>query len=248
MSKFYKAYVELNNKVPVSKRKSRFINPKWQEVGAYLADDYVLFDIDDKDTNANLFFDIVSTHNLHCHITESVHGIHAIFKKPTEQLAYGNRKETLTGIWADYKCSNNKGYERIIINGEPLPIIYDCEEPDELPWLLFPFSKPRELQSMCHGMARHNTFRDLSNVYAMYERDPQKIIDMINWVNENVFAEPRASVNITIPFVLDSIQYMNKQYTDIEMCDIIKNVDKNKLIKLLVQNNLIDANFFEEVK
>ncbi len=56
VSKFYKAYVELNNKVPVSKRKSRFINPKWQEVGAYLADDYILFDIDDKDTNANLFF------------------------------------------------------------------------------------------------------------------------------------------------------------------------------------------------
>lgn len=241
MNKFYKAYVELRNKVPTSKRKSRVINPKWDEVGAYLADNYVLFDIDDKDTNANLFFDLVSTHNLHCHITESEHGIHAIFKKPAERLAYGNRKETLTGILADYKCSNNKGYERIIINKEPLPIVYNCDEPDVLPWFLYPFGRPRNLQDMEHGASRHTTFLDLSNVYAIYENDPQKILDMIHWVNDNVFAVARESVNVRICDVMDSIQFMKQQYTDIEICDIIKNVDKSKLLKLLVQYDLLDV-------
>lgn len=239
-TKFYRAFTELNDeKKPIGKRKSRFIKPEWNEVGAYLADDYVLFDIDDKDVNCNLFFDIVSTHNLHCHITESVHGIHAIFKKTTQRLAYGNGKESLIGIWADYKCSNNKGYERIITNGKPHPVIYDCDEPDILPWFLYPFGRKRYLQEVQHGDGRHNVHLDLSNVYAIYENDPKKILDMIQWVNDNVFAEPRKSVNVAIKDVIDSINYMGREYTNNEMCDIIKNVDKNKLIGLLVQYELV---------
>lgn len=251
-TKFYKAFVELNNeKIPKGKKKSRFIKPEWREVGAYLSDDYVLFDIDDKDVNCNLFFDIVSTHNLHCHVTESEHGIHAIFRKPNQRLAYGNRKETLTGIWADYKCNNNKGYERIITNGKPLSIIYDCDEPDVLPWLLYPFGRPRYLQDIKHGDGRHNTFLDLSNIYAIYEDNPQKILNMIHWVNSNVFEEPRKSVNVSIKDVINSIQYMSQQYTDIEMCDIINKLDKTKFskaIQLLVQYNLLEADFYKEVK
>lgn len=251
-TKFYRAFVELNkDKEPMGKRKSRFIKPEWQEVGAYLADDYVLFDIDDKDINANLFFDIVSTHNLHCHITESERGIHAIFKKPTERLAYGNKKETLTGVWADYKCSNNKGYERIITNGKPLSIIYDCDEPDVLPWLLYPFSCERYLQDKKHGDGRHKTFLDLSNVYAMYEKNPKKILDTIYWVNNNVFEEPRKAVNVSTKDVLDSIQYMSRQYTDIEVGTILENIDKtklNKVIKLLVQYDILKPDFYKEIK
>lgn len=241
-TKFYRAFTELNNeKIPVGKRKSRFIKPEWKEVGGYLADDYVLFDIDDKDVNCNLFFDIVSTFNLHCHVTESVHGIHAIFKKPTTRLAYGNGKESLIGVWADYKCSNNKGYERIITNGQPHPIIYDCDEPDVLPWLLYPFGRNRDLQQVRHGDGRHNILLGLSNVYAIYESDPHKILKMLNWVNENVFQEPRKSVNISISDVMNSITYMGKQYTDEEVYDIIKKVDKNKLMQLLVQYNLAEV-------
>lgn len=251
-TKFYRAFAELNDeKQPITKRKSRYIKTEWKEVGGYLADDYVLFDIDDKDVNCNLFFDIVNTFNINCHITESVHGIHAIFKKPDEKLAYGNGRESLVGVWADYKCSNNKGYERIITNGNPLSIINDCNEPDELPWLLFPFGRPRYLQSVKHGDGRHNTLLDLSNVYAIYEDNPQKILDMLNWVNKNVFEEPRKSVNVAIKDVMNSIQYMNQQYTDVELCDIINKVDKNKfnkVIPLLVQYNLVKPDFYEELQ
>ena len=244
ITKFYKGYTELHNKVPTSKRKSRVIKSEWQEVGGFLADNYVLVDIDDMN-NANLFFNIINDYNIKCHVTESRHGVHAIFKKPCEQLAYGNRKETLTGVICDYKCSNNKGYERIIIDGKPLPVIIECSDPDELPWLLFPFGKPRNLQQMKHGLGRHNTFMELSNVYAIYENDPNKILNTIKWVNDNVFVEPRESVNITIPFVLDSIRYMNTSYDDNQIMDIVKDVDKNKLIKLLVQYGLIDPEVFK---
>lgn len=237
-TKFYKGYTELHNKVPTSKRKSRFIKQEWQEVGGYLADDYVLVDIDDA-TNVNLFFTIINDFHINCHVTESRHGIHAIFKKPSEQLAYGNRKETLTGVICDYKCSNNKGYERIIINGEQLPIITECENPDVLPWLLYPFGRARDLQQAQAGDGRHKILMDLSNVYAIYEKDPHNISIMLNWVNENVFTEARKSVNISIADIQDSIMYMSKDYTDTEIYDIIKKVDKNKLIKLCVQYGLV---------
>lgn len=237
-TKFYKGYTELHNKVPTSKRKSRFIKQEWQEVGGYLADDYVLVDIDDA-TNVNLFFTIINDFHINCHVTESRHGIHAIFKKPSEQLAYGNRKETLTGVICDYKCSNNKGYERIIINGEQLPVIKDCGNPDVLPWLLYPFGKARGLQQAQAGDGRHKILMDLSNVYAIYEKDPHNISIMLNWVNENVFTEARKSVNISIADIQDSIMYMSKDYTDTEIYDIIKKVDKNKLIKLCVQYGLV---------
>lgn len=237
-TKFYKGYTELHNKVPTSKRKSRFIKSEWQEVGGYLADDYVLVDIDDA-TNVDLFFTIINDFHINCHVTESRHGIHAIFKKPPEKLAYGNRKETLTGVICDYKCSNNKGYERIIINGEQLPIITECENPDVLPWLLYPFGRARDLQQAQAGDGRHKILMDLSNVYAIYEKDPHNISIMLNWVNENVFTEARKSVNISIADIQDSIMYMSKDYTDTEIYDIIKKVDKNKLIKLCVQYGLV---------
>lgn len=237
-TKFYKGYTELHNKVPTSKRKSRFIKSEWQEVGGYLADDYVLVDIDDA-TNVDLFFTIINDFHINCHVTESRHGIHAIFKKPSEQLAYGNRKETLTGVICDYKCSNNKGYERIIINGEQLPIITECENPDVLPWLLYPFGRARDLQQAQAGDGRHKILMDLSNVYAIYEKDPHNISIILNWVNENVFTEARKSVNISIADIQDSIMYMSKDYTDTEIYDIIKKVDKNKLIKLCVQYGLV---------
>lgn len=239
VNKFYKSYVELNNKVPVSKKKSRFIKPEWKEVGGYLADNYVLVDIDDKDVNANLFFDIVNTFDINCHITESVHGIHAIFRKPAEKLAYGNRKETLTGVWCDYKCSNNKGYERIIIDGKQLSIINNCNEPDELPWLLFPFGRPRNLQQMQENSGRHAVFGDLKNIYALYEDDPNVILLMLNWVNENVFKEPRKSVNWTVAECSESISYMRGGLSDAEIMEKLKNVDLNKVYKLLVQYGLI---------
>lgn len=237
-TKFYKGYTELHNKVPTSKRKSRFIKQEWQEVGGYLDDDYVLVDIDDA-TNVDLFFTIINDFHINCHVTESRHGIHAIFKKPSEQLAYGNRKETLTGVICDYKCSNNKGYERIIINGEQLPIITECGNPDVLPWLLYPFGRARDLQQAQAGDGRHKILMDLSNVYAIYEKDPHNISIMLNWVNENVFTEARKSVNISIADIQDSIMYMSKDYTDTEIYDIIKKVDKNKLIKLCVQYGLV---------
>lgn len=237
-TKFYKGYAELHNKVPTSKRKSRFIKQEWQEVGGYLADDYVLVDVDDA-TNVDLFFTIINDFHINCHVTESRHGIHAIFKKPSEQLAYGNRKETLTGVICDYKCSNNKGYERIIINGEQLPIVMECENPDVLPWLLYPFGRARGLQQAQAGDGRHKILMDLSNVYAIYEKDPHNISIMLNWVNENVFTEARKSVNISIADIQDSIRYMSKDYTDAEIYDIIKKVDKNKLIKLCVQYGLV---------
>lgn len=237
-TKFYKGYTELHNKVPTSKRKSRFIKSEWQEVGGYLADDYVLVDIDDA-TNVDLFFTIINDFHINCHVTESRHGIHAIFKKPSEQLAYGNRKETLTGVICDYKCSNNKGYERIIINGEQLPVINDCGNPDVLPWLLYPFGRARDLQQAQAGDGRHKILMDLSNVYAIYEKDPHNISIMLKWVNENVFTEARKSVNISIADIQDSIMYMSKDYTDTEIYDIIKKVDKNKLIKLCVQYGLV---------
>lgn len=246
-TKFYKGYAKLIDKKPISKRKSRTIKSDWREVGGWLADDYILFDIDDKDVNANIFFTLINEYDIKCHITESKHGIHAIFKKPSIKLALGNGigRETLTGIIADYKSTELSGYERIIIDGKPLPIINDCDDPDELPWLLFPFGKPRNLQQMKHGLGRHNTFMELSNVYAIYENDPNKILNTIKWVNQNVFAEPRESVNITIPFVLDSIRYMNTSYDYSQIMDIVKDVDKNKLIKLLVQYGLIQSEVFK---
>lgn len=243
-TKFYKGYTELRNKVPTSKRKSRFIKPDWKEVGGFLADDYVLVDIDDS-TNVDLFFTIINDFHIRCHITESRHGVHAIFKKPSEQLAYGNRKETLTGVICDYKCTNNKGYERIIIDGEPLPVIVDCDSPDILPWLLFPFGRPRGLQAVTEGDGRHKVLMDLSNVYAIYEKDPYNISSILNWVNENVFTKARESVNISIGDIQNSIMYMNKRYTDTEIYDMIKDVDKNKLIKLCVQYGLIDEEAFK---
>lgn len=246
ITKFYKGYTELNNKIPTSKRKSRNINPKWREVGGFLSDAYVLVDIDDT-VNVDLFFTIINDFHIKCHITESQHGIHAIFKKPKEQLAYGNRKETLTGVICDYKCSNNKGYERIIIDGEPLPVIEECEEPDILPYLLFPFGRRRDLQQARKGDGRHNILRDLSNVYAIYEKDPNNISIILNYVNENVFAEPRDAVNMRICDIQDSIRYMNKNYTDDDINDILKSVDKNKLIKLCVQYDLLSPDFYKEV-
>lgn len=233
-TKFYASYYPLHNKVRTNNRAYRTINSEWKEVGGRLKEEYILFDIDDKCTNANLFFDLKNMLDFKCHITESEHGIHAIFKKPKD-IIIGNKihAETVTGIICDYKGYKNS-YERIIVNGKPLQVIEYCDEPQELPFVLFPYNLKPNLQGVVDGSGRHGILGALNNIYARYCSDPELILKLTNWVNSNVFKESRESVNWEIKHVMDSIQYYNRD--NLKLDDVLTKykIDENKLINYIV--------------
>ena len=234
-SKFYTAFYPLRNKERINKRSYRTINNTWDEVGGRFKEDYMLFDIDDKDVNANLFFDLKDMLGFKAHITESEHGIHAIFKKPKE-IYIGNRihAETITGIICDYKGYGNS-YERFIVDRKPLEVIEWCDEPYELPFVLFPYNLKPDLQGVEEGDGRHAILGALNNIYARYCSDPKLILQLTNWVNDNVFKEARDKVNWSIKDVMDSIQYYNRD--NLKLDDVLTKyeIDNNKLINYIVR-------------
>lgn len=210
-TKFYSSFRECTeDKVPLTKRGKAIYDPRWKNVLGVLRSPYMLFDIDDKGVNANLFLELKQEFGFKCHIVESCNGIHAIFKTPTDTkgtFVCGTGKETITGIICDYKNSGEN--ERIIADGKPHKVIEWCDDVDELPFLLFPFARVRNLQDEQHGSERHRTHGDLNNIYATYTNDVDLIMRITKWVNDTVFKEPRKSINWSRRDVLNSIEYVN---------------------------------------
>lgn len=238
-NKFYNSYRECTeDKRPITIRGSRTIDSNWEHVLGLIKPEYILFDIDDKTTNANLFFALKEEFEFRCHITESCNGIHAIFRTPVSTMGTnlcGNNRETVTGIIADFKHGGEN--ERIIAYGKAHNVIEWCDEPDELPFMLFPFGRKRGLQDVTEGDGRHHIQGDLNNVLATYYTDPEIILRITNWVNSNVFLMPRKSVNWSIKDVWNSIQYVNTMRGK-TIQDVLTEykIDDMKVIDFIIRN------------
>lgn len=175
-----------------------------QGCAGILKDGLIMIDTD-TDRDSELLMLLLDKFEIKCNIVSTMHGIHAIFKKPADyHVKSASKLETVTGIIVDVKQGRPVVSKSDIDNvkrfGKDMEIIQYCEynDLDELPWQLRILTKPLNLQSVGEGCGRHQVHQSLIARYAAYTDDANEIVEWVNWVNSNVFDVPRESVNWTV--------------------------------------------------
>ena len=210
MSNFYRGYIKLKeDKTPYdNKRMHRHMINDWQTVGGILKNEYVLVDIDTHE-DSDLFMRLVDKYEWKCHVVATDSGVHAIFKKPNIALSSVVGRELMCGIRADFKIGRrdfkSSDYECVIKHGKCRELLQQCDDPQILPWQLTPFTNELDLKTVGNGDGRHGIHRQLISRACAYTTNAKEIIEFVTWVNDNIFAVPRESVNWKVRDVQDWI-------------------------------------------
>lgn len=242
--KFYRGYIKLKeDKTPYdNKRMHRHMINDWPTVGGILKADYVLVDIDTFE-DSDLFMRLVDDYKWKAHIVATDSGIHAIFKKPDIAIASVVGRELMCGIRADFKMGRrdykSSDYECVIKHGKCREMLQRCEDPQVLPWQLMPFTNELDLKSVGNGDGRHGIHRQLISRACAYSTNAIEIIDYVKWVNNNIFAVPRESVNWKQRDVQDWIDDVVKE-DDMSIDELLQHYQVKDLRKV---KQFIRANY-----
>lgn len=246
MTSFYRGYIKLNeDKTPYDKRRMhRHMITDWPTIGGILKNDYLLVDIDTYE-DSDLFMQLVDKYKWKTHIVATDSGVHAIFRKPDIAIASVIGRELMCGLRADFKVGRrdfkSSDYECIIKHSKCRELLQQCDEPQILPWQLMPFTNELDLKSIADGDGRHGIHRQLINRAIAYTHDAKEIIDFVKWVNYNIFAVPRASVNWTVKQVQNWIdEVVTTNIDDISIDELLQHYDTNVKAKVL---QFIRANY-----
>ena len=239
---FYRGYIKLKeDKSPLSRRMYRHVPEGWDTVGGVLKNEYVLIDIDNFD-DADLFMQLVDKYKWRTHVVGTDKGIHAIFKKPDIKFGSNNNVELMCGLIADIKQGRSdwksSDYECIIKHGKAREVICECNDPQMLPWQLMPFTVKLDLKSVGTGDGRHEVHKKLIHRACAYTTDAEEILDYVKWVNFNIFAEPRKSVNWKVREVQDWIDNNIKE--DVSIDELLQQYDIKDTSKI---KQFIRANY-----
>lgn len=206
---FYRGYIKLNeDKEPLDKRMSRNV-PDWPTVGGVFASDYMMVDIDTSE-DADLFMQLVDIYKWKTHVVATDSGIHAVFKKPDMPISSVVGRELFVGIRADYKLGRSNwrssDYECIIKHGQPREVLQQCAEPQTLPWQLLYYTNEMNLKDVGEGSGRHGVHQKLIARATAYTVDAEEIRSVVQWINDNIFDEPRSSVNWSVKQIREWIE------------------------------------------
>lgn len=198
---FYRGYIKLNeDKTPVDRRMSRNI-PDCPTVGGVLDRDYMIIDIDTFE-DSDLFMQLVDTFKWRTHIVATDSGLHAIFRKPSDPISSVVGRELFIGIRADYKLGRanwrSSDYECIIKHGRGREVLQHCDDPQVLPWQLMYYTNEMNLKDVGEGSGRHGVHQALIARATAYTTNAEEIRFVVQWINDNIFAEPRESVNWSV--------------------------------------------------
>lgn len=213
---FYRGYIKLKeDKAPYDNRRMhRQMITDWPTIGGILKSEYMLVDIDTYE-DSDLFMQLVDKYNWRCHIVATDSGLHAIFKKPDIAMSSVVGRELMCGIRADFKIGRrdykSSDYECVIKHGKLRELLQHCSDPQVLPWQLMAFTNELDLKSVGEGDGRHGIHKQLIHRASAYCQDASEILDYVKWVNDNIFAAPRQSVNWKVNDVQDWLDDMKDE-------------------------------------
>lgn len=198
----YYRFIECDSDKQWFNRKSN-VQPEDVEACAGLLRDGLIMIDTDTDEDSELLLLLIDKLQLHCNVMQSLHGIHAIFKKPADYFVKSDSKcETVTGIIVDIKQGrpNRQKTDIDIVRryGVDLDVIQYCEynDLDELPWQLRIFNNKLNLKEAGEGSGRHSLHQRLIARWQSYvNSDAQEAFNWVTWVNDYVFAVPHEGVN-----------------------------------------------------
>lgn len=244
----YYRFIECDSNKEWFNRRS---NAKLQDVEAsagILKDGLIMIDTD-TDRDSELLLLLLDKLKCKCNIVSTIHGVHAIFKKPKDYHVKSDSKyETVTGLIIDVKQGrqNVQKSDLDIVKrfGEEMETIQYCDidELDELPWQLRIFHNRLNLQQAKDNSGRHSLHQRLIARWQEYTNSNAiETLEWVQWVNNYVFAVPRESVNWTVKQVQDWYDehplagYLKDKTID-DLLELIDGQDLNAIYKLVVSN------------
>ena len=197
-------YIELKGKIP-AENFNVFVEDisKLEDAGVIIPNDIVLVDFDD---NYNIALKILNKYPTLA--IKTTRGLHLYYKIP-DGKNITNTVHTITGVGVpvDYKTGHNnkkslgvlkqEGIHRTILN-----TIKSKEDIPVLPFELYPILKSKEdLVGLGDGDGRNSTlYKHILNILESVTNDNVNVAHIIEFINNNVFAEPllEQEINATV--------------------------------------------------
>lgn len=225
------------------------INPQDVEACAGILKDGLIMIDTDTDRDSELLLLLLDKLKCKCNIVSTIHGIHAIFKKPEDYHVKSDSKyETVTGLIVDVKQGRkivqNSDIDIVKRYGQEMETIQYCpiDELDELPWQLRVFNSRLNLQQAKDNSGRHSLHQRLIARWQEYTNsNAVETLKWVQWVNDYVFAVPRKSVNWTVKQVQEWYDehpltgYLKDKTID-DIIELIDGQDLNAIYKMVVAN------------
>ena len=240
----YYRFIECDsNKKWFNRRKK--INLQDVEGGAGILKDGLIMIDTDTDKDSELLLLLLDKLKCRCNIVSTLHGIHAIFKKPNDYYVKSDSKyETVTGIIVDVKQGRksviNSDIDIVKRYGKEMETIQYCtiDELDELPWQLRVFNSRLNLQQAQEGSGRHSIHQRLLGRWQEYvNSDAKEALRWVQWVNDYVFAVPRESVNWKLNNVQDwydahPVMGLQEPKTLSDVISLLNDIDSREMNKI----------------
>lgn len=199
---FFKGYVETKNKKCIEKFKGRTDFKSYEQVqslpefAGILSADTILIDVDEFEPS-EILFKIVQEKNLNCRVYETTRGKHFLFKNSGVDTNRTNATLAF-GINADIKIGKRNSYSILKFNNQERKILYDTDEPMELPKWLFPIKTNMEFLNMEAGDGRNQALFNYILTLQSNDFSVEESRETIRLVNKYVLKVPLSDDEIEI--------------------------------------------------
>lgn len=157
---FFKGYVRTKGKKSIESIKNRDEFKTYEEIKSFgefagvLKEDTILVDIDDE-KESDILFKIVKDKNLKCRVYKTTRGKHFYFKNSKIK---NNKTKTklLNGLTADIKIGLKNSYGILKYEGKEREILWDTNEPENVPCYLFPTEHEIKFVGLDDGDGRND--------------------------------------------------------------------------------------------
>lgn len=197
--KFYRGYVELDDKgsidkfknVPDEELKTLREVKELEGYGGVLTEDTIVIDVDDKD-DSNIIMDIVEEQELNCKVFETTRGMHFVFKNTTYDGKNRTDAQSALGILVDIKCGHRNSYQALKTDGKEREEIWDYyvdEDTAEVPKWLLPVNSDSDFKNLGDGDGRNQTLFNYILTLQSEDFTKDEAKETIELINEHVLPE-----------------------------------------------------------
>ena len=200
---FFKGFVETKNKKCIEKFKGRTDFKTYEQVkllsefAGILDEKTILIDVDDFESS-EILFKIVKDRQLKCRVYKTTRGKHFLFNNP--DLINSNKTDSplAIGLHADIKVGKRNSYSVLKYDNKEREILYDTDEPEDVPKWLFPIKSSMEFLNMQMGDGRNQSLFNYILTLQANDFSIEESRETLRIINEYVLKEPLSEDELNV--------------------------------------------------
>lgn len=217
MKELFKGYIVTNKKKSIEKFKNKTDFKTYEQVknlpefAGVLADETILFDVDDSE-QSEILMNIVEDLQLRCRVYETNRGKHFLFKNNGVESCKTHNPNWRTAIGldvVDIKIGTKNSYEVLKYDGFERKIIYDIfddEEYEEMPKWLLPIKTTIDVFKLTEGDGRNQQLFNYILPLQSHDFSNEEIKEVIQLINKYVLSQPLSDKELNVILRDDAFQ------------------------------------------